>query len=144
MSSLSTLLDTELYDCDTEEEFIKSATDINCIENKRKTKTGEYEYLVHWKNGSSTWESESIEQEFREIKLFPEGMYLIKKLVNMKVIPKTGRFYRVRWEGYGSVFDTWEPEQNIPLLLRQNFVLSQESFSRTSKKKTRREKPKVK
>jgi Chromo (CHRromatin Organisation MOdifier) domain len=47
--------------------------------------------------------------------MVPEQEYVVDKLVDLwEAVEGSSRVYRVRWLGYNSNEDTWEPEDNLP------------------------------
>eukprot|EP00794_Sanderia_malayensis_P000587 gene586-1247_t len=40
-------------------------------------------------------------------------IYVVEKILDTKFVDDKFRVYKVRWEGYGSEDDTWEPDENL-------------------------------
>jgi hypothetical protein len=68
------------------------------------------EHLTKYRRRDPSEESQQL-PEFHP--LAREEVYEVDRIVGHKKIRKKGILYRVRWKGYGSGEDTYEPESNL-------------------------------
>lgn len=66
-------------------------------------------------NVENTSDAESAENSDDD-----ERRYNVEKIINDKVM-RGKRHFRIKWEGFNSKHNSWEPEENIPNALIQEY-----------------------
>ena len=63
-------------------------------------------------------------------------LYLVERIVKAKRINNKMHYY-IKWLGFGSTSNSWEPEENIPPELRHEFKVRMDQTKRIKARKTK-------
>ncbi|XP_071176347.1 chromo domain-containing protein cec-1-like [Mytilus edulis] len=64
-------------------------------------------------------------------------LYLVERIVKSKRINNKMHYY-IKWLGFGSTSNSWEPEENIPPELRHEFKVRMDQNKRIKARKTKK------
>jgi transposase InsO family protein len=65
--------------------------------------------------GGQVYEPSLYREEVQVVKETPETTYRVEKIMRKKVVDGA-TFYRIKWEGLPSTFNSWEPAENVSYL----------------------------
>lgn len=67
------------------------------------------------------WSCEIEEEETEAAVVASDGVFMVERLLRVRRTKQGRREYLVRWAGFGSADDTWEPESNLDPTLSKTF-----------------------